>query len=64
MRDSSQWIWLILAVLVAAGVLGSWLLSAETGFAWWRVAGLGLSVIFLALIWLWPGIKQPKRPPL
>ncbi len=57
-------VWFSLAVFVAAAVLGSWWLSKETDFAWWRIVGLGLSVLFLVLIWLRPGVRQPRRPPL
>jgi hypothetical protein len=59
-----QGIWLLLAVLVAAGVAVSWYLSAETRLDWWQIVGMGLTVLFLALIWLWPGEDQPKGPPL
>jgi hypothetical protein len=59
-----QGIWLILAVIVAAGVAVSWYLSAKTDLAWWQIVGMGLTVLFLALIWLWPGERQPKGPPL
>ncbi len=64
MRGHLQSIWLILAILVAAGVAVSWYLSKETQLAWWHLAGMGLTVLFLALIWLWPGVRQPKGPPL
>ena len=64
MRGSMQSLWLILAVIVAAAVGISWYYSAKSGLAWWHLAGLGLTVLFLALIWLWPGERQPKRPPL
>lgn len=59
-----QSLWLILAVLVAAGILVSWYFSARANLAWWHIAGLGLTVVLLALIWLWPGVRQPKRPPM
>ncbi len=64
MRGTLQNTWLSLAALVAAGVAVSWYLSKESGLAWWHIAGMGLTVLFLALIWLWPGASQPKRPPL
>lgn len=64
MRGNMQAIWLILAAVAAAGVAISWRYSAETSLAWWHLAGMGLTVLFLALIWLWPGERQPKRPPL
>jgi len=64
MRGILQVIWLVLAVVAAAGVAVSWYYSKETNLAWWHIVGMGLTVLFLALIWLWPGVRQPKRPPL
>jgi hypothetical protein len=66
MRGNLQSIWLILAILVAAGMAISWYFyfSKATNFAWWHLVGLGLTVLFLVLIWLWPGARQPKGPPL
>ena len=64
MNGKLQSIWLILAVLAAAGVAISWYLSKESSFAWWQILGMGLTILFLVLIWLWPGTRQPKRPPL
>ncbi len=64
MRGTLQVLWLVLAGLIAAGVAVSWLYSKESSLAWWHLAGMGLAVLFLALIWLWPGERQPKRPPL
>jgi hypothetical protein len=58
-----QVLWLILAVLIAAGVTVSWYYSKEASFAWWQLAAMGLAVMFLALIWRWPSERQPKRPP-
>ncbi len=64
MRRTLQVLWLVLAGLIAAGVAVSWLYSKESGLAWWHIAGMGLAVLFLALVWLWPGEQQPKGPPL
>jgi hypothetical protein len=63
MRGNLQLILLVLAALTAAGVAVSWLFAAETHLAWWHLAGLGLAVLMLALVWLWPGERQPRRPP-
>ena len=63
MRGSMQFLWLVLAVIVAAGVAISWYYSREGNFGWWHILGMGLTVLFLALIWLWPGERQPRRPP-
>ena len=62
MRGRFQGLWLVLAVLIAADD-DSWYSSKESGLAWWHIAGIGLTILFLALIWLWPGVRQPKRPP-
>ena len=63
MRGRLQGLWLILAVLIAAGMAVSWYYWKELGLAWWHIAGMGLTILLLALIWLWPGVRQPKRPP-
>ncbi|MGO9170641.1 MAG: hypothetical protein ACLP7P_01555 [Rhodomicrobium sp.] len=64
MSGKYQGIWIALAVLAAAGVAVSWYFSKESNLAWWHVLGMGLTVFLLALVWLWPGPRQPKRPPL
>ena len=63
MRGSLQNTWLVLAVIAAAGVAVSWYFSKESGLAWWHILGMGLTVLLLVLIWLWPGESQPRRPP-
>ena len=55
--------WLIPAIIVLAGVLISWWQSRVSELSWWHIIGLGLSVVFLTLVWLWPNIRQPKAPP-
>lgn len=63
MRGKLQALWLVLAVLIAGGVAVAWYYSKESGLAWWHIAGMGLTILLLALIWFWPGQRQPKRPP-
>ena len=63
MRGRLQALWPVLAVLAAVGVAVSWYYSKEWGLAWWHLAGMALTVFLLVLIWLWPGERQPKRPP-
>ncbi len=63
MRGSLQIAFLVLAVLTAVGTAISWYFAVADSLAWWQLAGMGLTILFLALIWLWPGQDQPKRPP-
>jgi hypothetical protein len=63
MRGNLQILWLVLAGVIAAALAVSWFLAVETRLAWWHLAGMGLSVLLLALVWLWPGERQPKGPP-
>ena len=63
MRGSLQIALPVLAVLIALGTAVSWYFAAADRLAWWQLAGMGLTILFLALIWLWPGERQPKRPP-
>ncbi len=55
--------WLLMAILTAAGVLVSWLQAETTELAWWHILGVMLSVLFLVLVWLRPGSRQPTKPP-
>jgi O-antigen/teichoic acid export membrane protein len=52
-------------VVLATALAFLWGLSLDTGIGWMHVAGIGLSVVLLVLIWFWPGRKehQPRRPP-
>jgi hypothetical protein len=52
----------LLTALLGLVVLLAWLASSE-GLAWWHLLGLAASVGLLALIWRWPGIRQPTKPP-
>ncbi len=57
---------ILLAILMIALVIVAalaWLAWASGNFGAAHVIGLGASVVLLALIWLWPGNKQPTRPP-
>jgi hypothetical protein len=56
---------LVLSVIAAAllAVMASLALGEPEGPGWLHLIGLGLSVAALLVIWLWPGIEQPKRPP-
>jgi hypothetical protein len=62
-RKTREYRWLIPAILILAGVLISWWQSQASELSWWHLIGLGLSVAFLALVWLSPNIGQPKAPP-
>ncbi len=52
-------------VVLATAIAALWVLSLDTGIGWLHVAGVGLSVVLLVLIWFWPGRKehQPRQPP-
>jgi hypothetical protein len=52
-------------VVLATAIAALWVLSLDTEIGWLHIAGLGLSVVLLVLIWFWPGRKeqQPRRPP-
>ena len=53
-RKTREYRWLIPAIIVLAGVLISWWQSRVSELSWWHLIGLGLSLEFLALVWLWP----------
>ena len=40
MRGTLQTLWLVLAVLIAAGAAVAWLYSKEAGLAWWHLAAM------------------------
>jgi hypothetical protein len=56
-------LWVALALLTAAAVFYSWVQAWTTDYSAWHIVGLGLSVVFLALVWLYPGVRQPTKPP-
>jgi hypothetical protein len=62
-RGTPEYRWLIPAILLLAGILLSWWQSQDSKLSWWHIIGLGLCLVFLALVWLWAGIRQPKGPP-
>ncbi len=49
------------------GVLGAVIVyaafSSPGGPAWFHVLGMGVSVLALLIIWLFPSSDQPKGPP-
>ncbi len=56
---------ILLSVLIAAmaAVIVFAAFGSPGGPAWFHVAGMAASVLVLALIWVYPGIDQPRRPP-
>ena len=52
----------MLAALLGLAVVAAWLLSGA-GLAWWHLMGLAASLGILVVIWLWPGLRQPDKPP-
>ena len=62
-RGPLQRLWLVLAILVAAGIAVARYYEKQFGPVWGPVAGMGLIILFLALVSLWPGKLQPEHPP-
>ncbi|MFO1090031.1 MAG: hypothetical protein U1E46_10710 [Hyphomicrobiales bacterium] len=56
---------LILSLLVAvmAAVILYAAFGGTGGLGWHHLIGLGASVLVLLIIWVYPGIDQPKSPP-
>ena len=51
-----------MVVLAIAAAL-AWIAWTNGSFGAAHVIGLGASVLLLALIWFWPGNRQPTQPP-
>jgi hypothetical protein len=51
---------MVVLAIVAAIVWIAWI-NGSFGVA--HVIGLGASFLLLALIWFWPGNRQPTQPP-
>ena len=62
-RRSLRITWLILAIITFAGVVWSLWRSQEATFSWRHIIGFALMLLFVVLIWLWPGGRQPNQPP-
>jgi hypothetical protein len=62
-RGPLQRLWLVLAILVAAGIAVAKYYEKQFGPVWGPAAGMGLIILFLALVSLWPGKLQPEHPP-
>lgn len=61
---STKKILLALMIAVAAIVVFvAWTAWNNGNLSIAHIVGLGASVVLLALIWFWPGNKQPTRPP-
>jgi hypothetical protein len=52
----------MLVVLAIVAVI-AWIAWTNGSFGTAHVIGLGASVLLLALIWFWPGNRQPTQPP-
>ena len=53
----------IIMVVLAVIVFFAWMAWNDGHFGWAHIAGMGLSILLLVLIWFWPGTQQPTRPP-
>ena len=53
---------LMMIVLAVVAVL-AWVAWNNGSLGAAHVVGLGVSVLILALIWFWPGNRQPTQPP-
>ena len=52
----------MMVVLAIVAVI-AWIAWTNGSFGAAHVIGLGASVLILALIWFWPGNRQPTQPP-
>jgi hypothetical protein len=52
----------MMVVLVIVAVI-AWIAWNDRSFGTAHIVGLGASVLILALIWFWPGGRQPTEPP-
>jgi hypothetical protein len=55
-------LWATLTLLLVAGA-ALWMIWPAASIGWAHVAGMGVSVVLLILIWTWPGVEQPTEPP-
>jgi hypothetical protein len=62
-RGSLQITWLILAIITCAGMVWSLWRSQEATFSWRHIIGFALMLLFVFLIWLWPGGRKHNQPP-
>lgn len=56
-------LWSTMTLLLAAAG-AAWMLWPAAPIGWAHLVGLGLAVTLLILIWTWPGVEQPRQPPL
>ena len=56
---------LLAGVMVVLAIVAAlaWIAWINGSFGAAHVIGLGASVLLLALIWFWPGNRQPTQPP-
>jgi len=52
-----------IAVLLGLAAAVAWVISQAEGIGWLHLAGIGLTLLLLLLIWRWPGVEQPQRAP-
>ncbi len=49
----------VLAIVAAI----AWIAWTKGNFGTAHIVGLAASILLLALIWFWPGNRQPTQPP-
>jgi len=55
---------LVVAMIVLLVVFLAWTAWNDAQIGWAHIVGAGASVLFLVLIWFWPGNRrQPTQPP-
>jgi hypothetical protein len=52
-----------LIIVLAIVVFFAWTAWNENHLGWAHILALGASVLALALIWIWPGNREPTQPP-
>jgi len=50
-------------IVLVIVIFFAWAAWNEGHLGWAHIIGLGATILLLALIWFWPGIRQPTQPP-
>jgi hypothetical protein len=60
--STRQRLWSTMTLVLAAAA-ALWMLWPNAPVGWAHLVGLGVAVALLILIWTWPGVEQPTKPP-